>query len=50
MEWRCSLCGHEWTVRTPRAKPPRASLRCVHGVPVVARNSGSSVLYPFRVC
>jgi hypothetical protein len=27
MQWRCSLCAHEWTVGTPRPKPPRASLR-----------------------
>lgn len=27
MQWRCSLCAHEWGVEIPRKKPPRASLR-----------------------
>src|SRR5688572_13545025 len=27
MQWRCTLCAHEWGVQTPRPKPSRASLR-----------------------
>ena len=27
MQWRCTLCAHEWGVETPRRKPLRASLR-----------------------
>jgi len=27
MQWRCTLCAHEWGVETPRTKPPRATLR-----------------------